>query len=86
LKRSRDWIPRVINTDKNPAYGEAIAELKKEGLLPKEKETQHRQVKYLNNRAGGRPRQAEALDPADAWLPVDEDGFTPRSRGSRSCA
>ena len=31
LKRSRDWIPRVINTDKNPAYGEAIAELKKEG-------------------------------------------------------
>jgi transposase, IS6 family len=20
LKRSRDWIPRVINTDKNPAY------------------------------------------------------------------
>jgi transposase, IS6 family len=25
LKRSRDWIPRVINTDKNPAYGEAIA-------------------------------------------------------------
>ena len=25
LKRSRDWVPRVINTDKNPAYGEAIA-------------------------------------------------------------
>ena len=33
-------MPRVINTDKNPAYGEAIAELKKEGRLPKE--TQHR--------------------------------------------
>jgi transposase-like protein len=29
--------------DKNPAYGEAIAELKKEGLLPKD--TRHRQVK-----------------------------------------
>ena len=41
-------MPRVINTDKNPAYGEAIAELKKDGLLPKE--THHRQVKYLNNR------------------------------------
>jgi transposase, IS6 family len=41
----------VINTDKNPAYGEAIAELKKEGLLPKD--TQHRQVKYLNNRLEG---------------------------------
>src|SRR5919112_958064 len=35
LKRSRDWIPRVINTDKNPAYGEAIAELKKQGVIPK---------------------------------------------------
>ena len=42
LKRSRDWTPRVINTDKNPAYGEAIAELKKEGWLPKD--TRHRQV------------------------------------------
>jgi transposase, IS6 family len=51
LKRSRDWMPRVINTDKNPAYGEAIAELKKEGRLPKD--TQHRQVKYLNNRLKG---------------------------------
>lgn len=48
LRRSRDWTPRVINTDKNPAYGEAIAELKQDGRLPKE--TQHRQVKYLNNR------------------------------------
>ena len=38
----------MINTDKNPAYGEAIAELKKEGAIPKELE--HRQVKYLNNR------------------------------------
>lgn len=36
LRRSRDWTPRVINTDKNPAYGEAIAELKKEGLLPED--------------------------------------------------
>src|SRR5512132_1511934 len=51
LRRSRDWTPRVINTDKNPAYGEAIAELKQEGLLPKD--TQHRRVKYLNNRLEG---------------------------------
>jgi transposase, IS6 family len=36
LRHSRNWKPQVINTDKNPAYGEAIAELKKEGLLPKE--------------------------------------------------
>jgi IS6 family transposase len=42
----------VINTDKNPAYDEeAIAELKEDGLLPKE--TRHREVKYLNNRLEG---------------------------------
>jgi transposase-like protein len=51
LKRSRNWHPRVINTDKNPAYSEAITELKKEGAIPKELE--HRQVKYLNNRLEG---------------------------------
>jgi transposase-like protein len=28
LKRSRDWVPRVINTDKNSAYGGAITVLK----------------------------------------------------------
>ena len=33
--------------EKLKTVGEAIAELKKEGLLPKE--TRHRQVKYLNN-------------------------------------
>jgi IS6 family transposase len=48
LKRSRDWIPRVINTDRNPAYGEAIAALKEEGAIPPELE--HRQAKVLNNR------------------------------------
>lgn len=48
LERSRDWIPRVINTDKNPAHGEAIAELKKEGVIPRT--LQHRQAKYLNDR------------------------------------
>ena len=37
----------VINTDKAQTYAAAIAELKKEGKCPKE--TEHRQVKYLNN-------------------------------------
>ncbi len=48
LKRTRDWIPRVITTDKNPAYGEAIAALRKDGAIPPDLE--HRQAKYLNNR------------------------------------
>jgi transposase-like protein len=41
----------VINTDKNPAYGEAIAELKQEGAIPAELE--HREAKP-NFRAGFR--------------------------------
>jgi transposase-like protein len=44
----KDWEkPLTINTDKAPAYGVAIAELKAEGKCPQE--TVHRQVKYLNN-------------------------------------
>ena len=35
-----------MNTDKVPTYGPAIAELKKEGKLPRD--MVHRQVKYLN--------------------------------------
>jgi hypothetical protein len=38
---------RVINTDKAPTYAAALAELKSEGKCPKN--TQHRQIKYLNN-------------------------------------
>lgn len=39
--------PHVINTDKAPSYGIAIAELKAEGKLSRD--TEHRRVKYLNN-------------------------------------
>ena len=48
LKGRKDWeMPYVINTDKAGCYGPAIEELKKEGKLPED--TEHRQVKYLNN-------------------------------------
>jgi IS6 family transposase len=48
LNGLKDWEkPRVINTDKAPTYGAALAELKKEGKCPAE--TLHRQIKYLNN-------------------------------------
>jgi transposase-like protein len=48
LQGLKDWEkPRVINTDKAPTYAAALAELKAEGKCPNE--TQHRQVKYLNN-------------------------------------
>jgi len=38
----------VINTDKNPAYGQAIKELKQEGVLAAH--VKHLQIKYHNNR------------------------------------
>ena len=48
LKGLKDWeLPDVLNTDKAPTYGAAIAELKDEGKCPPE--TEHRQAKYLNN-------------------------------------
>ena len=37
----------MINTDKAECYGQAIRELKKEGECPSE--TDHRQVKFLDN-------------------------------------
>ena len=40
--------PRVINTDENPAYIPAIELAKETNYLPKK--TEHRKVKYLNNR------------------------------------
>lgn len=48
LYRLKDWEkPKVINTDKAPAYAIAIKNLKDEGKCPRE--IQHRQIKYLNN-------------------------------------
>ncbi len=48
LRGLKDWEkPTKLNTDKAPSYGAAIAELKREGKLAPE--TEHRQVKYLNN-------------------------------------
>jgi transposase-like protein len=48
MKSLKRWAqPGVINTDKNPSYIKAIAELKEEGKCSAELE--HRQVKYLNN-------------------------------------
>ena len=38
----------MINTDQNPAYGEALRQLKRDD--PDAKSIEHRQAKYLNNR------------------------------------
>lgn len=48
LRGLKDWEkPHTINTDKAPTYGAAISELKAVGKCPSD--TEHRQVKYLNN-------------------------------------
>ncbi len=48
LNGLKDWgKPEIINTDKAPTYGIAIAELKAEGKCPQS--TMYRQFKYLNN-------------------------------------
>ncbi|GHK21969.1 hypothetical protein ECZU03_57580 [Escherichia coli] len=48
LRGLKHWEkPATLNTDKAPSYGAAITELKREGKL--DRETAHRQVKYLNN-------------------------------------
>ncbi len=48
LRPLKDWEkPYAINTDKAGCYSQAIRELKKEGRCPSD--TEHRQVKYLNN-------------------------------------
>src|SRR3546814_2812921 len=48
LRGLKHWEkPATLNTDKAPSYGASITELKREGKL--DRETAHRQVKYLNN-------------------------------------
>src|SRR3546814_6439080 len=48
LRGLKHWEkPAALNTDKAPSYVAAITELMREGKL--DRETAHRQVKYLNN-------------------------------------
>lgn len=48
MKGLKEWEqPEILNTDKAPAYGAAIKELKSEGKCPRD--ARHRQVKYHNN-------------------------------------
>lgn len=48
LNNVKGWkIPRLINTDKAPTYGRALALLISEGRCPPVVE--HRQIKYRNN-------------------------------------
>lgn len=63
----------IINTDKAPTYAAAPADLKAEGKCPTD--TQHRQVKYLNNIVRSDLRQAQTGDPPGAQFQNDEDAL-----------
>ena len=47
LRARQNYAPSVINTDRNPSYGDAIRNLKRSLMLSAS--VDHRQVKYLNN-------------------------------------
>ncbi|VCY90567.1 Putative transposase (identified by ISEscan HMM) [Klebsiella pneumoniae] len=47
LNNVKKWQIRDSSTDKAPAYGRALALLKREGRCPSDVE--HRQIKYRNN-------------------------------------
>lgn len=55
----RDRPPHAVNTDKHPAYGEAIRDMKRSGALPPEFE--HRRAKFLNDRLEADHRPIERL-------------------------
>ncbi len=73
-------LPRSIPT-KRRAMVQRITELKREGKL--DRETAHRQVKYLNNDRG-RSRKAQDTDQAGARFQIDPYGLAPRSGDSKS--
>ncbi len=91
LRGLKHWEkPATLNTDKAPSYGAAITELKREGKL--DRETAHRQVKYLNNVRGevcnndrGRSRKAQDTDQAGARFQIDPHGLC-HDQGIRSHA
>ena len=73
LKTVSDRPPSSVTTNKLASYPKAIRRLQEEDLLSKDVE--HRTSKYLNNIIRGRPRRAQALDPADPRFPKDENSL-----------
>jgi IS6 family transposase len=73
---NQNWPPHIINTDKNPAYGEARRLLKRDD--PDVESIEHRQAKYLNNRIEADHGPIKRLCRATL-------GFKSMKTGQRSC-
>ncbi len=83
LRGLKHWEkPATLNTDKAPSYGAAITELKREGKL--DRETAHRQVKYLNNVIEADHGKLKILISRCA-VSNRSPRPMPRSRDSKSC-
>jgi transposase-like protein len=83
LRGLKHWEkPATLNTDKAPSYGAAITELKREGKL--DRETAHRQVKYLNNVIEADHGKLDT-DQAGARFQIDPHGLC-HDQGIRSHA
>ncbi|NJD85465.1 IS6 family transposase, partial [Candidatus Erwinia dacicola] len=65
-------IPRLINTDKAPTYGRALALLKRGGKCPQH--VHHRQIKYRNNIIEC-DHANETDNQRHAGLQINEDGL-----------
>nr|QIS34434.1 Mobile element protein [Leclercia adecarboxylata] len=84
LRGLKHWEkPATLNTDKAPSYGAAITELKREGKL--DRETAHRQVKYLNNVIEADHGKLKILIQAGARFQIDPHGLC-HDQGIRSHA
>ncbi|VCY90560.1 Putative transposase (identified by ISEscan HMM) [Klebsiella pneumoniae] len=81
LRGLKHWEkPATLNTDKAPSYGAAITELKREGKL--DRETAHRQVKYLTIEAD-HGKLKIPIKPVRGFKSIPRP--MPRSRDSKSC-
>ena len=84
LRGLKHWEkPATLNTDKAPSYGAAITEVKREGKL--DRETAHRQVKYLNNVIEADHGKLKDTDQAGARFQIDPHGLC-HDQGIRSHA
>jgi transposase, IS6 family len=71
LKTRQNWPPHVINTDKNPAYGEALRQLKRDD--PDVWNIEHPSGEISKQPHRGRSRPDQAAVPSNARVQVDED-------------
>ena len=78
LRTRQDWPPHLINTDKNPAYGEALRQLKRDD--PNAEAIEHRQAEIPQQPHRGRSWPDQAAVPSDTRVQVDEDGLRHHQR------